>query len=402
MRVLLCSPVFPPARGGVETTADRLATFMDADVDVVTLDQPGSGAFDATYARPVQRAPNEPRGGRGAVMALNAATVRAGRATRPDVVLAMHVSATPAARFLRRLYGVPYVAYVHAKEMRQQPYVGAAAMAAASRVITVSRYATALALEAGAEPSRIRLVTPGVDLPTPEPRPCRDEAPTLVTVSRLEDRNKGHDVILAALPRIAEYFPDVRWKVIGDGRLRAALSVKAGELGVAERVDFLGAIDDAERDRWLDRATLFVMPTRRPADGRGGEGFGMVFVEAAAHGLTSVAARVPGVVDAVIDGETGVLVEPDQPLALAEAVMTLLGDSAQRHALATRARARADELGWSAVAARARTVLVEAAADPKPHSSRGRARGCLWPVDLVLPLGLPRPFGGALDPAAGF
>jgi phosphatidylinositol alpha-1,6-mannosyltransferase len=346
--------------------------------------------------------PNEPRGGRRSLLGLNAAVVRAGREWRPDVTLALHVAATPAARLLRARHGIPYVAYIHAKEARLMPYATAAAMPRAARVIVVSRYARALALEAGADPDRVRQVSPGVDLP-PAHRRTADAVPTLVTVSRLEDRNKGHDVVLDALPRIAERVPSVRWVVIGDGPLRPELERVAAARGVAERVTFAGALSDADRDAWLDRAALYVMPTRVPADGRGGEGFGMVYVEAAARGLPSVASRVPGVVDAVRDGATGLLVAPEQPAALADAVVGLLEDGPRLAALGEAARARAEELSWDRVAGRAAAVLGEAveAAGGRPRLGRRRLRRALWPADLLVSLQTPRPFAGRLPPGAG-
>jgi phosphatidylinositol alpha-1,6-mannosyltransferase len=161
-RVLLVTPVFPPARGGIEAIAFRLATGMARHaVSVVALDEPGAAALDHDLRVPVARAPNEPRGGRGATIGLNRLAYATGRRTRSDVVLAMHVSATPAARALARLHGTATVLYVHAKEMRQLPYLAAAGARAADGVVAVSRYARALALDAGADPERVALIHPG-------------------------------------------------------------------------------------------------------------------------------------------------------------------------------------------------------------------------------------------------
>ena len=409
MRVLLATPVFPPARGGIETTALRLATGLPGcEVHVVALDEDGAADHDPGLAvAGIERVPNVPRGGRRSLLSLNAAVMRAGRRIRPDVTLALHVAATPAMRALKARDGVPYVTYVHAKEARLLPYLAAGAMPGAARVIVVSRYARALALEAGADPDRIREVSPGVDLPRGAPAP-RAAAPTLVTVSRLEDRNKGHDVVIDALPAIAARVPDIRWTVIGDGALRPELERRVADRGVARHVTFAGAVDDAARDAALDAAWLYAMPTRVAPDGRGGEGFGIVYVEAAAHGAPAVAARVPGVVDAVRDGVSGVLVAPEDPAAFAAATIGLLTDPARLSALRDGALTRAAELEWSAVAASAAAVLDEAVAargrrtgGGRPRSGRRRLRRALWPADLVLPLSAQRPFAGTLPPGAG-
>lgn len=395
--VLLCTPVFPPARGGIEAIGDRLAhALAAARIHVVTLDEPGAAELDAAAPFAVTRVRNEPRGGRGAILRLNAAVARAGLRGRPDVVLSLHVALAPACGALRRARGIPFVQYVHAKEVRQLPYLAAAAVRGASGVVAVSRYARDLADEAGADDDAIRVIHPGVALPgaVAEPRAAQ---PTLLSVSRLADRNKGHDVVLAALPQIARHVPDVRWVVVGDGPLRAELEAQAERAGVAGRVTFTGGLSDAERDAWLDRATLFVLPTRRPADGRGGEGFGMVYVEAAAHGLPSVASRVPGVVDAVRDGETGTLVAPEDPAALAAAVVALLADRDRLERYRAGARAWAAELAWERIVPQVDAVL-HAAVAPGRGRSRGRAghrgRARLWPLDLALPLPARRPFTG--------
>jgi phosphatidylinositol alpha-1,6-mannosyltransferase len=86
----------------------------------------------------------------------------------------------------------------------------------------------------------------------------------MITVGRLEDSRKGHDVVIRALPLIVRRLPEVEWIVIGDGSLRAELEQAAAATGVREHVRFLGAVDDADRDAWLDRAHVYVMPARLP------------------------------------------------------------------------------------------------------------------------------------------
>ena len=89
---------------------------------------------------------------------------------------------------------------------------------------------------------------------------------------------------------------------------------------------FLGAVSDAERDTWLRRADLLAMPSRLPGAGRAGEGFGIVYLEAGAYGKPVVAGNVGGALDAVRDGETGLLVDPADAHAVAEAIARLLLD----------------------------------------------------------------------------
>jgi len=361
-RLLVVSPVYPPARGGIETLAGRLVDQLAEElaISVIALRPPGDPIAEDRV--PVRRLANEPVGGRKSVLRLNAATAARLLRTPPDVVLSMHVRGGPAARLGRLARGVPLVQYVHAKEVFEFPETSRFVLPRAQRVIGVSRYARDLALEAGAEPAATVVVPNGVDAAAPrEVEP--DARPTILTVSRLEDRYKGHDVLLAALPEIRAAVPDVRWVVVGDGSLRPELEARAAELGVGDVVSFVGAVSDAERDAWLERATAFVMPTRVPGPGKAGEGFGIVFLEAAARGLPSVAGRVPGVVDAVEDGVSGLLVDPEDPRDVARATIALLGDRERAAALGRDARRRADDFSWAGVGRRVSVVLHEAIAE---------------------------------------
>src|SRR4029077_9750970 len=122
---------------------------------------------------------------------------------------------------------------------------------------------------------------------------------------------------------------------------------------------FLGVVDDAERDRWLRRAHVLTMPSRLPGAGFAGEGFGLVYIEAGAYGKPVVACNVGGALDPVADGASGLLVEPNEPLALAEAIARLLLDDELARRLGAAGRARAESLAWPLVVSRMREVLLE-------------------------------------------
>ena len=120
---------------------------------------------------------------------------------------------------------------------------------------------------------------------------------------------------------------------------------------------FLGRVDDAERDRWLDRAQVFCMPSRLPPEGTGGEGFGIVYLEAGAHGLPVIGGRVAGALDAVVDGRTGLLVDPVDHLAVAAAAIELLSNRSLAQRLGTQGRVHAEEHAWPRIAARVEELL---------------------------------------------
>jgi phosphatidylinositol alpha-1,6-mannosyltransferase len=183
----------------------------------------------------------------------------------------------------------------------------------------------------------------------------------VLTVARMQDLHKGHDVMLRAMPLVRNAVPDARWVVLGDGPLRGTYEADARRLGVDDAVSFLGAVGDGERDGWFRRADVFAMPTRLPADGLGGEGFGIAYLEAAAYGLPVVAANAGGALDAVDAGRTGLLVAPDDHRQVAGALISLLGDLEYARAMGARAVEWAATFPWQRTADRVAAVLRAAA-----------------------------------------
>jgi phosphatidylinositol alpha-1,6-mannosyltransferase len=157
--------------------------------------------------------------------------------------------------------------------------------------------------------------------------------------------------------------------VVGEGALRARLERLAVDYGVEEQVCFLGELSDRERDRWYRGAHVFVMPSRLPAGG-GGEGFGIVYMEAAAHALPVVAGDVAGARDAVVHGETGLLVDPTDHLAVADATANLLLDRTERTRLGRRGAERAADFAWPKIARRVEELILKLAErDPTGSAS---------------------------------
>ena len=361
-RLLLITPDYPPAHGGIQRTAHRLAVGVEGfDTRVVALAGPGSRAFDRSEGVSIRRVWAQPRLGAARNAALNAVALAEALRFAPDVTLALHLVCSPAAAAIRRLRGARTVQYFHAKEIGTKPRLAAFAAAQADFVVAVSAYTEELIRATGVSPARMRRVSPGMDPPA-DPRALPGERPTVVTVARLEDRYKGHDVLMRALALVRERVPEVQWVVIGEGSLRAELEALARSLGVADAVRFLGALPDAERDAWLRRADVFAMPSRLPGGALAGEGFGIVYMEAAAYAKPVLAGNVGGARDAVVDGETGLLVDPTDPLAVADATVRLLLDERLARRLGAAGAERARGFAWPAVVERLQAVLLEAAA----------------------------------------
>ncbi len=175
----------------------------------------------------------------------------------------------------------------------------------------------------GTDPTQFR---PGVETAALRKRADLPDGGTrwLVTVARLE-QIKGIDTVIQALPAILERAPDVGYVIAGRGPDRERLEKLAHKLGVADRVRFLGLVGNQDLPAVYNLGSVYLGMSRRV--GRMDvEGFGISLVEASACGLPVVAGNSGGIPDAVRDGETGILVPPEDPAALADAVCRVLAD----------------------------------------------------------------------------
>jgi phosphatidylinositol alpha-1,6-mannosyltransferase len=163
----------------------------------------------------------------------------------------------------------------------------------------------------------------------------------VLTVARLEpeDRYKGVDTLIQIWPALLDAQPHAELVIVGDGRDRGWLQRCASSGGVGERIRFVGRVDDASLRALYRTAEVFALPTRsRVGVGAAGEGFGLVFLEAAAAGLPILAGRTAAVPEVIEDEETGLLVDPEDRRAVAHAVDRLLGDQELRAHLGRAAR----------------------------------------------------------------
>jgi phosphatidylinositol alpha-1,6-mannosyltransferase len=358
-RVLVLTPDFPPGHGGIQLLVHRIvAGWDDIDATVVALEGVGGREFDGAQSFPVWRAAGASGPRAVAVASLNLHAIVHGLRSKPDAVLCAHIVCSPAGAVLRRLLGIPVLQYLYAKEIDGRPGLARFAATRADRVVAISGYTRDLALTLGVRDRSLRVIPPGVDLPAGR-LADRAERPTIVTVSRLRDAYKGHDVLLQALPRVRERLPDVHWAIVGDGPLRPSLEAEVARRGLSGAVEFVGAVSDQERDAWLDRAWVFTMPSRTPPGSMSGEGFGIVYLEAGSHGLPVLAGNVGGALDAVEHGETGLLVDPTDTAAVADGLVGLLTDAKLAATLAAGGLERAQAFAWPLIAARVQEEMLD-------------------------------------------
>jgi len=158
------------------------------------------------------------------------------------------------------------------------------------------------------------------------------------------------DRMLESLPAIAQAVPSVKYLVVGEGPDLPRLQRLAAGLGLGDRVTFLGRRTVAEIVSLYNVADLFVLLTREePPDV---EGFGLVFLEAAACGLPSLGGRSGGIPEAIEEGETGWLVDPSDPRAIAANVIDLLNSPERLRRASERCLRTAPERTWERVADR--------------------------------------------------
>ena len=141
---------------------------------------------------------------------------------------------------------------------------------------------------------------------------------------------KGHAVVIEALPTLVRLFPELVYLVVGRGPERQALEERARARDVATHVRFAGAVPSHELAAHYDLATLFVQLSRATGGYDGLEGFGLSFLEAASHGLPCIAGKSGGVPEAVEDGQSGLLIPPEDPEAFVRAAAGLLADPDER------------------------------------------------------------------------
>lgn len=251
---------------------------------------------------------------------------------RPDVILYGHVLLAPLslaarvvcpkAKNLLFAYGVE----VWGKPFRSMlPWEPAALRFGIHGVIAVSRFTAERMKQAYRfDAHRYRILPCAIDYIREWPsswrlnRPAAD-SPILLTVARLaeKDRGKGIDKVLLALPRVVKRFPRVQYLIVGDGPLKEEFASLAERLGVQDHVRFLGRVSDEHLAALYSSASVFVMPSSQ-------EGFGIVYLEAWAHGVPVIAGKYDAGSEVVTHGLNGMVVDPEATDELAEAIIWLL------------------------------------------------------------------------------
>jgi glycosyltransferase involved in cell wall biosynthesis len=262
-----------------------------------------------------------------------------------------HFLHTPASvtRYAALLLGLPWTASAHAKDIWTTPDWEKREKLASCEWLVTCTAANRDHLAGLAPPGRVELVYHGVDLSRFKPSNALPRArdgrnPTdpvvILSVGRLVEK-KGTDVLLDALARLS---PSLQWKLvhIGGGPLRRRLERMARGRGISGRVIWRGALTQQELLPEYKKADLFALASRIARDGDR-DGLPNVLLEAQTQALACVATRVSAIPELVRDGQTGVLVEPNDPDALARALEMLISSPARRRTLGQAGQSRVVE-----------------------------------------------------------
>ncbi|MGZ6897484.1 MAG: glycosyltransferase family 4 protein [Acidimicrobiia bacterium] len=356
MTSLLVTNDFPPKIGGIQSYLWELwRRLPPAETTVMTTSYGGDHAWDAQQAfRVVRRRQKVLWPTPGLARDVDALAREVGA----DVVFVD--PALPLGRIVPRLHSAPAVVVLHGAEITVpgrtpiRPLL-ARVLGSAAGVVAAGGYPLAEAQRAARASLPALVVPPGID--PGRFRPPRDDAERIearahlglpvdarivLGASRLVPR-KGFDVLVDALGSLPG---DVVVAIVGGGRDRRRLERRAEARGVADRVRFLGRVSDADLPVAHRAADVFAMLCRDRWGALEAEGFGIVFLEAGASGLACVAGRSGGSHEAVLDGETGYVVDPRDVDGVAAHLRRLLDDPALRTRFGAAARARA-ESEWS-------------------------------------------------------
>ncbi len=375
-RLLVLTELFLPTKGGTAVWAAEVYRRLGGkDIHIVTAEVPGAVAVDARHPNTIHRL-NLKRVAwlRPESLAMYARfffkSLALALAHRFDAIHAFR--ALPeglAAWAVARLTLRPVVVYAHGEELTSWGSGGKYkamrfALRHADRVVANSEHTRATLLAMGVAAARIAVIYPGVDVSVFRPGLDAEDLRASLGIGRADklvfsvgrlSRRKGFDQAIRAVARLRSEGIAVRYVIAGIGEDADYLDGLIAEhrlQGIAHRI---GAVEDADLPRWLNACDVFAMPNR---DINGdNEGFGMVFIEAAACGKPSLAGAAGGTGSAVLHGETGLRVDGVSVEAVTDGLRSLLTQPAQTLEWGQRALQRVErEFAWERVADKTRTL----------------------------------------------
>lgn len=289
---------------------------------------------------------------------------------RPDLILCGHLNFAPVACLLRFWLGTPYWILVYGIDAWDiKDSFRHRALQAAEKVISISDYTRSrLVREENLQPDKISLlpVTFNVERFQIKSKPTylldrhklQERQPVVLTVARLADdeQYKGYDQVIRAMYFVRQQIPDVHYVLVGKGSDRPRVEQLIESLGLKDCVTLAGFVSDKEICDYYNLCDVFIMPSK-------GEGFGIVYLEALACGKPTIGGNQDGAIDALCNGELGILVDPDNVDEIASTLVEVLKGESSHPILYQPEilRQRVDEIyGFKAFQAKLLELLKEA------------------------------------------
>lgn len=380
MKVLLVTEDFPPMPGGVARFLHNLCIYSQAQIRVLTteMEHSSTNEFDSHQLYSINRIYLPAHLG---FLSLLIRGYLLASTFRPDVIFWGHATSVAiAGRLLKAWLGKSLVILVHGTEMNISLHSGwlsrrmvLSGLRGADLVFVNSRDTGQNVCKLKVSADKISILNPGVDVEKFHPNVDMSDVfqryrlagrRVILTVSRLVPK-KNHAAVLRALPSVLAHVPNVMYLIVGDGPERANLLRITEALGLRQHVTIIPYTTGQNLVKLYNVCDLFLMVSRTmsirelPGAPEDVESFGIAFVEAGACGKPVIGGNSGGVPDAIVDGETGLLVDPEDEKATAGAIIRLLTDEAMRRRLGENGRRRAvKELSWEKVADRFDNTLT--------------------------------------------
>ena len=345
MRVLFWSPVFWPKIGGVEVHAAKLLPALRArgyEFLVLTTqtssDQPESDDYEGIPVYRLGFWQYDNYNQIDALVKIRRKVAAIKRAFSPEL---LHINAVDVGNFFHLLTAnvvpAPLLVTLHGEWLAKQNAVIKQTLQAADWVAGCSQAVLNKGLELAPEIiSRSSIIYNGLEAPSLVPSALPFEGPRLLCLGRLSPE-KGFDLAVKSFEIVLKNFPDARLLMAGNGPVRLELEEQAVQLEIRDHVDFLGWIGPAHVPALINTATIVLMPSRQ-------ESLPLVALESGLMARPIVATRIGGLPEVIADGQTGLLVEPEDHRALANAVSLLLRRRELAFELGNAARSRVQQL----------------------------------------------------------
>lgn len=390
MNVLFVSYDYPPYKGGIATVSYEVARQLDRlgeKVIVVAQKAKNDRGFDKKNSFKTYRCINIFFLRELALIILLPYLVRRYRIN--IIYLLIWCQGGIAAFLTNKILKIPYILHAHGLEFVDckrtfldrikyslfRDSYKRAIFKSAKRIMTVSNYTKGILLKEGIEEDGIEVVYNGVDIdrfkPGPKANPLLlrhnlNGKKVLMTVSRLNEY-KGHEIVINLMPRLLKRIPNLAYLIVGSGRDKGLLEAQVGRLKLEEDVIFTGHADEHDLPLYYNTCDVFIMLTRERLDRAEFEGYGLAFLEANSSAKPVIGAKTGGIPDAVSDGKTGYLVDPENEGEIMGKIVLLLENKELAERLGQEGRRRIMEEGltWEAVGRKIQGILSEEARGAK-------------------------------------